>query len=66
MNINHQLAAGDLVAKGFLAPHNSGQPEKIIPIQEWRFLKFQADTGKAEGPNGVEYFALMIGRPIKA
>jgi hypothetical protein len=61
MNIFAQLQAGKLIAKGFLTPHTPGDPERIIPTEEWRFLILD-DEGQALGPH-FEYIALLIGKP---
>jgi len=62
MNIHSQLMDGELVAKGFLAPHTPGTQERIIPKEEWRFLSLDDNGDQALGPN-FEYIALLIGRP---
>jgi hypothetical protein len=61
MNIFAQLQAGDLIAKGFLAPHTPGSPERIVPMDEWRFLILDAE-GQALDPT-FEYIAILIGKP---
>jgi hypothetical protein len=60
-DIKAQLLNGKLIAKGFLAPHTPGDPERIIPMEEWRFLILD-DEDQALGPN-FEYIALLIGKP---
>jgi hypothetical protein len=62
MNILDQLLDGKLIAKGFLAPHNAGAPEKVIPKEEWRFLMLDWEGDQALGPN-FEYIAVLIGKP---
>jgi hypothetical protein len=62
MNIFAQLQQGKLIAKGFLAPHTAGEPERIIPMDEWRFLRLDDQADQALGPN-FEYLALLIGKP---
>jgi hypothetical protein len=62
MNIFSQLQAGKLIAKGFLAPHTAGDPERIIPTEEWRFLILDDHKEQALGPN-FEYIAVLIGKP---
>jgi hypothetical protein len=61
MNIFAPLQVGELIAKGFLAPHMAGDPERIVPTEEWRFFILD-DEGQALGPN-FEYIALLIGKP---
>jgi hypothetical protein len=61
-NIHDQLLRGELVAKGFLAPHVAGAPEIVIPKEEWRFLSLDHEGDQALGPN-FEYIAVLIGRP---
>jgi len=61
-NIHSQLLDGDLIAKGFLAPHAPGTSETIIPKEEWRFLMLDHEGDQALGPN-FEYIALLIGKP---
>jgi hypothetical protein len=60
-NIQNQLMAGDLLAKGFLSPHAPGSPEIIIPKEEWRFLLLDDEGDQALGPN-FEYIAVLIGK----
>jgi hypothetical protein len=62
VNIIAQLQEGKLIAKGFLAPHRAGEPERIIPTDEWRFLTLDDQADQARGPN-FEYLALLIGNP---
>jgi hypothetical protein len=61
-NIQDQLRAGKLIAKGFLSPHTPGEAERIIPTEEWRFLSFDEKGDQALGPN-FAYIALLIGKP---
>jgi len=61
-NIQNQLIAGSLIAKGFLSPHTPGSPEHIIPKEEWRFLSLDDEDNKALGPN-FEYIAVLIAKP---
>jgi hypothetical protein len=61
-NIHDQLLQGELMAKGFLAPHKPGAAEIIIPKEEWRFLILDNDGGQALGPN-FEYIAVLVGKP---
>ena len=61
-NIEAQLRKGDLLAKGFFAPHRPGALEKIIPTEEWRFLSLDDTGNQALGPN-FEYIAVLIGKP---
>ncbi len=61
-NILSQLLDGKLIAKGFLAPHGAGEPEKLIPKEEWRFLMLDWEGDQALGPN-FEYIAVLIGKP---
>jgi hypothetical protein len=61
-NIQVQLRRGELLAKGFLAPHVPGVLERIIPTEEWRFLSLDDRGNQAIGPN-FEYIALLIGKP---
>jgi hypothetical protein len=61
-NIHDRLKDGQLIAKGFLAPHTPGDIEKIIPREEWRFLLLDDDGDQALGPN-FEYIALLIAKP---
>ena len=60
-DIVHKLREGDLIARGFRAPHAPNALEVMIPTAEWRFLILDVDDDKALGPN-FEYIALMIGR----
>lgn len=60
-NIHNQLLRGELMAKGFLAPHKPGTAEIIIPKEEWRFLTLDHDGDQALGPN-FEYIAVLIGK----
>jgi hypothetical protein len=62
INIHAQLFKGDLVARGFLAPHTPGATERSIPRAEWRFLSLDDADDRALGPN-FEYIAVEIGRP---
>jgi hypothetical protein len=61
-NILYQLLNGELIAKGFLAPHSAGAPEKTIPREEWRFLSLDWEGDQALGPN-FEYIAVLISKP---
>jgi hypothetical protein len=61
-NIQNQLMAGSLLAKGFLTPHTPGSPEIIIPAGEWRFLLLDDMDDKALGPD-FEYIAFLIEKP---
>jgi hypothetical protein len=61
-NIQNQLMAGGLLAKGFLTPHTPRSPEIIIPAAEWRFLLLDDMGDKALGPEFV-YIAVLIAKP---
>jgi hypothetical protein len=61
MNLHHQLRQGELIAKGFLAPHMAGASEIIIPKEEWRFLSLDDAGDQALGPN-FEYIAVLVGK----
>jgi hypothetical protein len=63
-NIHSQLLQGELIAKGFLAPHAPGTSEIIVPKEEWRFLSLDHEGDQALGPN-FEYIAVLIGRPTR-
>jgi len=49
-NIHARLRDGQLIAKGFLAPHTPGAIERIIPKEEWRFLSLDATANQALVP----------------
>lgn len=63
-NIHAQLLSGQLVAKGFLAPHVAGASKIIIPTEEWQFLLLDDAGDQALGPN-FEYIAVQIGMPAR-
>jgi hypothetical protein len=64
INIFAQLQKGELIAKGFVAPHVPGSAERIVPIEEWRLLSLDERGDRASGPD-FEYVSLLIGRPVR-
>jgi hypothetical protein len=60
-DLTEQLARGELMARGFRAPFSHGAPYLTISRHEWRIIKLDAPTDRAEG-GGVSYVGLTIGK----
>ena len=61
-DIYEQLAAGKLIAKGFLVPVETDSSEIEIPAAHWRLIRFHAaGYTQAEG-QGIKYVGVTVAR----
>lgn len=58
-DLMQKLRCGELIGKGFVAPHEHGAKAKLIPTREWEFLRLLEQAEVAEG-GGITYFQVRI------